>query len=177
MINILESCTIYYINLSKIKNPELLNYLKEELEVDDNSIYAIYGNTLEDITQKFNSQEVYDAIDFNMTDFDEDYLEDILLNTLGNWPHYLVFASGVKWNGVSGYGIFEDIKRTVYRDYDVSLYLEEEIKDRAMKCLESSHDRPTGSTTYIIGISNDEYEDLEEMDFNEIEQFVHSVFN
>lgn len=178
MINILENCTIYYINLDKIKNSELLNTLQEELGVDNNTgVYSIYGNILEDLAQKFNYQEVYDAIDFNMTEFDEDSLEDILLNSLGNWPHYLVFASGVRWNGNSGFAVFEDIKRTVYRDYDVTLELEEEIKDRGIKCRESSHDVPMGSTTYIIGISEDESEDIDEMDFDEVEHFVHSIFN
>ena len=44
------------------------------------------------------------------------------------------------------------------------------------KARESSHDVPMGSTTYVIGLSEKEYEELRESNFEAVEAFVKSKF-
>lgn len=170
MLNILESCTEYSIDLTKVTN-ESLSQLYNDLGDDikyKNSI-RLTGDDIE----KYNIDS--NAIDYDSVEFLDSILEDTLETLIGKHPHYLVFASGCRWNGNSGYKFCDNITDTVYRDYDITLLLEEQQKN-CIKCRESSHDVPTGSTTIIIGISQEIYEQLEDADFNDIEKFAMSKF-
>ena len=73
--------------------------------------------------------------------------------------HYLVLACGVRWNGANGYTIVDNVLDTIYRDYENTVYLEE-VKNGVAICKEYSHDVPMGNTTYIVALTNDEYEQM-----------------
>ena len=170
-MNILESCTHYTIDLLKLF--EIDSKKAEEILSDygldaDTHYFDVLGTDLDDFPTE--------VIDYSSAEFDNYELEDLLNSYLGNHPHYLVFASGCRWNGASGYKFCENITDTVARNYDVTLDLQESVSDRAIKCRESSHDVPMGSTTIIVGISEDEYDDLSEKEFKDVEDFAMNIF-
>lgn len=117
--------------------------------------------------EKYNLEDYVKDYD----EYDEVLLGEYLIDKIGKYPHYLVFASGCRWNGASGYTICDNILKTVSRDYDISLYEDKPLKN-GYAFTESSHDVPMGSTTYIIGLTEQEYERLEDAEFNEVEEFV-----
>lgn len=165
MYNLLDECSLYKVNLQNISN-ELRVKLSENYSLDGTeSIGFIYLSDIKKLNIPENETEFYM--------FDEYMLENILINALDDFPHYLVFASRCKWNGESGYEFCDNIVDTCYRDdYDVNIAVQAEVANKALVCLESSHDRPTGSHTIIVGLTEDEYEKLSEANFNEIEQYV-----
>ncbi len=168
-INFLKECTYHSVNLLKVPN-ELRNKIMEEAGLDADC--TTYIESLDNI-EFYNIPS--EAVDWDDASFDEDQLESILLDTIGKFPHYLVFAQNCKWNGASGYKFCDNILNTVYRDYDSDIIGEQQGKN-AIKCKEYSHDVPTGAPTYIIGLTEEEYEKLLDSDFNDIEQFVQSKF-
>ena len=115
------------------------------------------------------------AINYDSFDFDECMLESLLEEIIGKYPHYLVIALGCKWNGASGYKFCDDILKTCERSYEISLTFEEEGKD-AVKCRESSHDVPMGGTTYIVGLTEEEFELLEEKELDKLIEIAEARF-
>ena len=65
-----------------------------------------------------------------------------------------------------GYGL--DI---LINDKDEDVRAEVAEAENALELRESSHDVPTGSQTYIIGISTEEYNKLSEAEFEEVVKF------
>ena len=164
-MNILGSCTFYDVNLLKIP-ADIREKLDKEFDFDaDSSEVRLSEETID----KYNIPS--ETVDYDSCDFDEDELEYTLEDLIGNHPNYLVFASGCRWNGASGYTFCDNITDTVKRNYEISLRLVEQFKN-GIECIESSHDVPTGSHTYIIGITDEERDSLEDADFSEIEEFV-----
>lgn len=173
-LNILDSVTYYDVNLNKVDD-EIKQKLADDvgdLDIKDSDEPDWLNMTLHDIDRYgINS----DAVDWESGEFMEDELEWLLESYLNSHPHYLVFASGCRWNGASGYTFCEKITDTVKRPYEISLVLEEQ-GESCIKCIESSHDVPTGSTTIIVGLTEEEYERLEDADFSEVEKFAMSKF-
>lgn len=161
---VLDACTLYDVDLLKV-NSETYEEISMEFNLDAD--HTTLNMSLVDI-ERYKIPE--NAIDYDSFDFDECMLESLLEEIIGKYPHYLVIALGCKWNGASGYTFCDDITKTVARDYDISLSIERE-GNGAIECLESSHDVPTGSTTYIVGLDEDEYNDLN-VDDIEIEELV-----
>lgn len=163
MIDLFEQCTTYKINLDKCSTEVKKQLLDELGEYLGNCVFTrneILKYSIDD-----------SAINYESAYTDFEMIEDILINKLGDFPHYLVFAKGCRWNGTSGYKFCGDILDTIERPYDISISIVKEYKN-TIECIESSHDVPMGSTTYICGITNKEYEKLEYADFNDIYQFV-----
>ena len=167
--NILQECTYYQVNLLKVSD-ELRNKIMEEAGLDSDCVTYMES---EDNIDYYGIPS--DAIDYDSQEFDEDQLESILEDLVGKFPHYLVFAGGCKWNGSSGYKFCDHIVDTVYRDYDIEIVAKEQGKN-ALLCSESSHDVPMGAPTYIVGLTEKEYDKLSEASFDEIEAFVQSRF-
>lgn len=164
MIDIFEQCTSYLVDLTELDN-NLRETIMDDLNCVD-TIVRIYGTEIEE----------YDidssAIDYSSAEFDESILLDTLECHINDFPHYLVFASGCRWNGTSGYKFCTKLLDTVYRDYDVSIWIKKSIDSKVMICKESSHDVPTGSNTYIIGLTSKEYNKLKDAEFEDIEEFI-----
>lgn len=169
-MNILGSCTYYDVNVLRLSQ-DLYDKLNKE--------YASIDADCSTLTMSENDISEFhipcEAIDYDSFEFDEEELESVLTDLLGKHPYYVVLASGCRWNGSSGYKICKNILEVCYRNYDITLILQEKHKD-AIKCIESSHDVPTGSPTYIIGISQEEYNRLIEAQFEEVVKFVESKF-
>ena len=168
-MNIFEKCTYYNVNLlklSKEKRDEL-----EKIRSIDSDCSSLMLSEAE--INKVNIPE--EAIDYSNTEFDEDELRFILEDKVGKHPAYLVYGEHIKWNGASGYSIVDDICDTVKRDYDCSISIIVTPNARTLIGMESSHDAPTGAKITIIGLTNEEAEQLEYADFSEIEKFVEKM--
>ena len=100
------------------------------------------------------------------TEYNEEDAEDILLNFIKDSDHYLVFASGCRWNGASGYKLVSDRLGLITRGYDVTITpVAASERGKVLVCCESSHDVPTGSTTIMVALSTAEYNRLKDADF------------
>ena len=168
-LNIFDSVTYYVVDLDKLDEETKKQLSSEYGFFDGDDTIAM---TLHDI-DRYGIDS--DAVHWDTADFNEDELEWLLESYLNSHPYYLVFASGCRWDGASGYKFCDDIKDTVYRDYDTSISIEDHGPD-CIKCRESSHDVPMGSTTIIIGLDSDDYEKLESADFDTIKEFAMSKF-
>ena len=168
-IDLFESCSHYNVNLLNCSN-ETVNALMDAFVVEQGEINVRLSKSLID---KFEIPT--DAIDWDSYEVDTDMLEGELEYFVGNHPQYLVIANNCRWNSETGYMFTDNLVKTVSRDYDITLTITEDGQD-AIKCRESSHDAPTGHTTYIVGLSNEEYEKLEEAELNELIKFAESKF-
>ena len=91
--------------------------------------------------------------------------------------HYLVLACGVRWNGANGYSIVDNVLDTIYRSYENTVYLKE-VKNDVATCSEYSHDVPMGNTTYIVALTDKEYEQVKEwLEYGKFELIHNFVFN
>lgn len=89
---------------------------------------------------------------------------------------YLVFASGCRWNGASGYKFCDNVADTISRSYDVTITPRAvSARGKTLVCCESSHDVPMGSTTIIVALTKDEYQLLRHADFEEVEAFANDM--
>lgn len=108
--------------------------------------------------------------------YDQEQFDDILTDLAKPADHYLVFASGCRWDGASGYKFADSIRECISRNYDATI---EPVKvspgGKTLVCCESSHDVPRGSTTYIVALTNREYEHLRYAAFDSIDQFVQRI--
>jgi len=171
MKNILASCTFVDVIIDELPE-DLKQKVIEAYELEEDE--PVVRITEEEVDYL---EIPYECLDDDSWDFNTKKLSYVLHDYLGKHPWYLVVAKHCTWNGMSGYKFFRDthIVNTVTRDYDITLLLEQRGKD-AILCTESSHDVPQGSSTYIIGISEEEYERLSEADYSEIEKFAESKF-
>ena len=165
-MNILESCTFYEVDQTKLNSEQLRNFVGDSL--DEGSLIL----SLEEIK---NADILEEVIDWESGEFDECMLESLLDEIVGRYPHYLVIALGGKWNRASGYMFTNEITKTCERSYAISLDLVEEGRN-AIKCRESSHDVPMGGTTYIIGLTEEEFELLEEKELDKLIKIAEARF-
>lgn len=165
MLNILEACTEYDINLNLVDNTIKKQLLDEFRLPEDTESIVLTG---EDITI-YNIPD--EAVNYDSAEFDSDTAENLLKEMIGNYPYYLVYMCNCTWNHGSRYMFTKSILKTVARDYDISLCLEKEHQGKAIVCIESSHDVPTGSRTIIIGISNKQHTELSNASEDYVEKF------
>ena len=118
--------------------------------------------------QEIEDMEIpYDAVDWYFGEEIEEPLE-----LMQKAPHYLVYASGCRWDGSSGYKFCENVRDCFERDYDVSLIFNGVLPNgKAMLLTEYSHDVPTGSSTVIVALSEKEQIRLANKDFYAIRDF------
>jgi len=165
-MNILDSCIFYEVDQTKLNSEQLRNFVGDSL--DEGSLIL----SLEEIK---NADIPEEAIDWESGGFDREELNYILTDKIGRLPHYLVIACGCRWNGASGYMFTDEITKTCERSYDISLDLLEEGRN-AIKCRESSHDVPMGGTTYIIGLTEEEFELLEDKELDKLIEITEARF-
>ena len=87
-------------------------------------------------------------------------------------PAYLVFLSGYRWNGSSGYVLTRDITGIIHRGYDCTICPRiASSGGKTLVCTENSHDVPMGSTTICVALTAAEYQMLQNSDFEAVERF------
>ena len=162
-MNILEACTYY--DFKDDLTPEDLKVIR------DAGFDYIEGEYQNIDGESISGWNLEDYVVWNSAEFDELECQDLLESLIGIHPHYLVFASGCRWNDASGYTFCDNIVDTIRRNYDVAICYRKHIDGKALICDESSHDVPTGSTTVIVGLTDKEYKKLENAEFSEIQAF------
>lgn len=116
--------------------------------------------------------ENYDNVEYDYTD--EWEIEDILNNLMNykKYNHYLVVLFNSRWTGASGYKITNDYISCFERDYDCTMKLVSgSAKGKFLELRESHHDCPTGHTSIIVGLTEKEYEKLDNMSIDKIIEF------
>lgn len=106
----------------------------------------------------------YSAIDYNSYYFDELEWQEFVNNLMNykQYNHFLVVAFNSRWDGASGYKIYDNYKECFTRDYECSQYVVNgSLKGKVLIIEEYSHDVPMGHLTAIIGLTNAEYEKLD----------------
>lgn len=162
-MNIIEACTYY--DFKGTLTPEDIKVIRDAgFDYEEGEYQNIDGQSISD-------WKLEDYVVWESADFDDLECQDLLESWVGRHHHYLVFASGCRWNGASGYTICDNVLDTIRRNYDVTICYRKHIEGRALICDESSHDVPMGSTTIIVGLTDDEYEKLEDAEFSEVEAF------
>ena len=114
-----------------------------------------------------------DEVEEDTCGWDKEIADEVMGNLLDEADHYLVFARGCKWDGASGYKFAKNYNEVIERWYEFSLYPISHSDDyKVLVCKEYSHDVPMGSTTIIVALTDEEYEELSNSNFEEVEQFV-----
>lgn len=166
-MNILAKCTYYAVNLLKLSEKERAK-VEETFSIDADCSTLMMS---EESINILNLPE--ESIDYENSEFDQDELEQTLIDYVGKWPFYLIYGNHIRWNGANGYMITDKITDIVLkRDYDCSINIIENPKSNVFIGLESSHDVPTGARITVIGITSEEADKLNDSDFDIIEKFV-----
>lgn len=114
----------------------------------------------------------YDAVDWYDCECELDCNPDYADNFIKKAPAYLVWASGCRWDGASGYTIKRTFKDAISRSYDNTQYIEGQSKGRKVLYVsEHSHDVPMGSSTKYIALTDREYQRLQDSDWEAVESF------
>ena len=116
--------------------------------------------------------ENFDNIEYDYTD--EIEIEDTIMQLMNykKYNHYLVVLFNSRWTSASGYKIFDNYKECFYRDYDVNMYVKGSSRSgKYLKLREYHHDVPMGHDSIIIGLTDREYEKLDNMNIDEIIDF------
>lgn len=168
-IDILGECTTYEVDLLKV--PDFMREtIMKNLGIDcDNLIPRLSAETiaLYHIPQEAVCQE--------SKELDEDDLELKLYDYLNRMSYFLVCASVSIWNGLPGYYFCTNILKTVERPIDTKIYITE-ATDGAIKCREIPYNVSSGVDTYIIGLTESDYNRLLCEDYDVIEQFAVDQF-
>lgn len=94
-------------------------------------------------------------------DFGQNIFEGDLNLFIGSANHYLIYLKNCTWNGSSGFKIVSDVNDIFYRGYDCKIHLSQGYKrGRVLKCIEYHHDVPTGHASYIVALSDANYDRL-----------------
>ena len=166
-MNILATCTYYAVNLLKLSEKERAK-VEEMFSIDADCTTLMMS---EENINILNLPE--ESIDYENSEFDQDELEQTLIEYVGKWPYYLVYGDHIRWNGASGYMIVDNITDIVLkRDYDCSINIIEHPKSNVFIGVESSHDVPTGARIIVIGITSEEADKLNDSDFDAVKRFV-----
>lgn len=109
-----------------------------------------------------------------------DYTDDLeyqsFINDLMDYKkynNYLVVAYNCTWNHASGFKFVKDYKDCFYRNYDVSQYVIGSSKGgKSLELKEYHHDVPMGHKVIIVGLTDSEYYDLKDKNFDDIDNYI-----
>lgn len=145
-----------------------------DFEEEETSVLLDHATIYDDNTYVQN----YDNIEYDYTD---EYENSEFIHALMNYKaydHYLVVLFGATWNGASGYRFFDKYDECFYRDYDASMYVTgASVKGKCLTLREHHHDVPMGHRSIIIGLTENEYQKLENKDVQEIIEYAENMFD
>lgn len=90
---------------------------------------------------------------------------------------YLTVAKAVGWDGSDGYKIDYGKENVFSRSYDAEIFpVDVSVGGKILRVVESSHDVPTGSATYVVALTKREAAFVETLlarrDFERIDDFL-----
>ena len=113
--------------------------------------------------------ENFDNVEYDYTDEIEidDYLTSLM--NCKQYSHYLVVLFNARWTNASGYKFFDNYTECFYRDYDNTMYVKGSSRSgKYLKLKEYHHDKPMGHDSIIIGLTDTEYDKLQNKNIDEI---------
>lgn len=113
--------------------------------------------------------ENFDNVEYDYTDEIEidDYLTSLM--NCKQYNHYLVVLFNARWTNASGYKFFDNYTECFYRDYDNTMYVKGSSRNgKYLKLKEYHHDKPMGHDSIIIGLTDTEYEKLQDKNIDDI---------
>lgn len=149
----LQKIGVYYnVPIKNIKEDKI-----NEFEYDEDTDYILLdANSLDEYLDS------YDDVSYEYTDEDECFGVSYDLMNYKKYNHFLVVAFNSTWNGASGYKLCDNYIDCFYRSYDCCMYVVGSSKSgKYLELRESHHDVPCGHTTIIIGLTDKEYEKIE----------------
>lgn len=136
-------------------------------EYDFEGWIMLNGGDIEEL-----DSESYEAVDWDDLESEIWCNPDYADNFIKKAPAYLVWASGCRWDGASGYKFATDFEKAVHRDYENTQYIERQSKGRKVLYVsEHSHDVPMGGSTKYIALTDREYQWLQDADWEAVESF------
>lgn len=113
--------------------------------------------------------ENWDNIDYDYTDEIEYYDTIDYLMDNKKYDKFLVVLFNARWNGASGARIFDNYEDCFNRGYDCSMFVSGSSKTgKYLKLREYHHDVPMGHSSIIIGLTDREYQKLENKDIQSL---------
>ncbi len=154
------------------------NDIKEEYRDKYDITQEMLDNDEEILIDSYDTEAVKDDACWEYGDFDDYEFTNFISQLIKKGNYYLIFLSHSRWNGASGYKIVNDIDKAFYRDYDCSQYVTGgSIGGKVLQLSEYHHDCPMGHTSYIVALTDKEYERLDNSDFKTIQEFAESMEN
>lgn len=141
------------------EDTDYLNSYEQHYYEDEINANPYEGETLWMWECNIDDLGLYEYADYERADFDRWLFEEDLGNYIQTDAYkYLALGSGMGWRRLSGYKFFDTIENAIYRDYDISIYLQDSDFDgKILTYKESSHDVPMGASMTIIALDRDEY--------------------
>lgn len=169
MYNLIGAAASYTISLNKlpdiIKSKLLLdNIITTDLE---------YVTLCQNIISKYNIPE--SAIIYDTFNFDEELIYDYLKAVIGEYNNYLTYQEKCTIHNIPGYKIHSELERTPIAVDASAIYVAKEYDNKAIKLIVSSHDYPTGVEVCIIGLSDKEFDKLNDASFDKIQEFINNI--
>ena len=170
LIDIFDSCTTCEVDFSEVPEnikQQVERELKTRIFCDD-----FIQTITKDVAKKY--QIPADAICKISFKKDTTMIEVILSKYIVNYSdHFLVFSEKIPWNGLPGYYFCNYFSDTVERPIETQIIIQN-YRNNAIKCSETPYNTIESTTTYIIGLSYLEYEQLIKDDYMGIAKFVKS---
>ena len=171
-IDLFGQCTTCEVDFSKV--PEII---KQQIEYElgtkitcDNYIITITKS----IADKYHIP--YDAICKVSYKKDIYKIESLLSQFIFYSNNFLVFSEKPLWNGYPGYYFCNSLLETVERPMETQIFIKEAAKN-AIKCYEVPYNTIEGTTTYIVGLTAEEFGDLYTKDYMDLENFIKNIFS
>ena len=172
-IDLFSECTTCEVNFSKV-SPYIRQQVEDELNVNMSGNNFIITVT-KSIADKYHIP--FDAICKISYKKDTTKIEVILSRYIVNYSgHFLVFSDKNPWNGLPGYYFCNSLLETVERPMETQIFIKEAAKN-AIKCYEVPYNTIEGTTTYIVGLTAEEFGDLSTKDYMDLENFIKNIFS
>ena len=167
-VNIQEVGVYYSVPVKNIYVDKLSEFDYQEDEIE-NGYVLLDKNTIDN----YDCIENYDGVYYDYTDEVEidSFISDLM--DYKKYNNYLVVTYNCTWNHASGFKFVKDYKDCFYRNYDVSQYVTGSSKGgKTLELKEYHHDVPMGHKVVIVGLTDSEYYDLENKNFDDIDNYI-----
>ena len=162
---IYDHCATMKVNILELPS-DIYDKINEDIRLDADT--DCIEMTLEDM-QKY--QIPNEAVAFNSCILQTDLLEDLIIEQIGNHPYYLVYIDGYfKISNIT------DIVNTITQHNllrrALTAYILNTLDNRGFSYFGLAYPK----TTYIVGLTPEEYNQYVNAELSDIEQFVNTIF-
>jgi len=163
--NLREAGAYYYLDTENVQ-PEIVQKMLDDGVIVEDERPAIRG----DVVDLYGLDP--DAVD-SYPYYDEEEEQEIYGSLMAPASAYLAYLYHARWDGLDGYLIKPTFAQALQRSYESCIRPRTASEDgKVLICTESSHDVPGGSRLVIIGLTQEEEDELRVAEFDEVKDFV-----